>query len=78
MKKPPVLKPAAERICLFGVVNGRHVLDEFDNLVGVAPLIVIPGNDLHEGVGQGDAGLGVEMEVRASPIKSEETTASSV
>ena len=42
------------------MVDGVHVLDELQHLVGVAHLVVVPGHDLHEGVGQGDAGLGVE------------------
>ena len=36
------------------------MLDQLQNLVGVADLVVVPGNDLHEGVGQSDTGLGVE------------------
>ena len=36
------------------------MLDELQNLVGVTPLVVVPGHDLDEGIGQGDAGLGVE------------------
>ena len=36
------------------------MLDQLQNLVGVADLVVVPGNDLHEGVGQGDAGVGIE------------------
>ena len=36
------------------------MLDQLQNLVGVADLVVVPGNDLDEGVGQSDAGLGVE------------------
>jgi len=36
------------------------VLDEVENLVTVAPLIIVPCNDLHEGVGEGDAGACVE------------------
>ena len=42
------------------MVDGVHVLDQLQNLVGVADLVVVPGNDLHEGVGQSDAGVGVE------------------
>ena len=38
------------------VIHGVHVLDELQNLVGVAHLVVVPGHDLYEGVGQGDAG----------------------
>ena len=36
------------------------MLDELQHLVGVAHLVVVPGNDLHKGVGQLDASLGVE------------------
>ena len=42
------------------VVDGAHIGDELDHLVGVAALVVVPGDDLHEGVGQSDAGLLVE------------------
>ena len=42
------------------MINAVHVLDELKDLVGIADLVVVPGNDLHEGVGQSDAGLGVE------------------
>ena len=38
------------------MVDGIHVLDQLQNLVGVADLVVVPGNDLDEGVGQSDAG----------------------
>ena len=37
------------------VVDGVHVLDELQDLVGIADLVVVPGHDLDEGVGQGDA-----------------------
>ena len=36
------------------------MLDELEHLVGVTHLVVVPGNDLDEGIGQRDAGLGVE------------------
>ena len=42
------------------MVDGIHVLDQLQNLVGVADLVVVPGNDLDEGVGQSDAGISVE------------------
>ena len=42
------------------MVHGVHVPDQVHDLVGVAPLVVVPGHDLHEGIGEGDAGLGVE------------------
>ena len=34
--------------------------DELHDLVGIAPLVVVPGDDLHEVVIQVHAGLGVE------------------
>ena len=42
------------------VVNLSHVLDEHQQLVGVAPLVVVPGNNLYEGVGQRNTSLLVE------------------
>src|SRR5699024_1673395 len=42
------------------VVNLSHVLDEHQQLVGVAPLVVVPRNNLYKGVGQLDASLSVE------------------
>ena len=42
------------------MVDGIHVLDQLQNLVGVADLVVVPRNDLHEGVGQSDTGIGIE------------------
>ena len=42
------------------MVDGVHVLDQLQNLVGVADLVVVPGDDLHEGVGQSDTGVGIE------------------
>ena len=41
-------------------VNLLHVSDEFENLVRVTDLIVIPRNNLNEGVGQSDTSLSVE------------------
>ncbi len=41
-------------------VDLLHMSDEVKHLVGVADLIVIPGNDLHECVGKSDSGLRVE------------------
>ena len=37
-----------------------HVLDELEDLVGVADLVIVPADDLDKGIGQGDAGGGVE------------------
>ena len=36
------------------------MLDEHENLVGVAPLVVVPGNQLDKLVGQRNAGLGIK------------------
>mmetsp|Transcript_16067 Transcript_16067/g.50413 ORF Transcript_16067/g.50413 Transcript_16067/m.50413 type:complete len:241 (-) Transcript_16067:129-851(-) len=41
-------------------VNNGHVAGEIDEAVGVAPLIVIPGHELHKRVVQGDARSPVE------------------
>ena len=41
-------------------VHLLHVSDELEHLVRVANLIVIPANNLHEGVGQSDTSLSVE------------------
>lgn len=69
-------KGAFETVLL--VVDFCHVSDEHQNLVAVAPLIVIPGNELDELVGQSDTAFASKMEVCGSVKKSEETTASSV
>lgn len=42
------------------VIDRVHVLDEIEHLVGVADFVVIPADDLDEGIRQRDAGLGVE------------------
>ena len=34
--------------------------NEFENLVGIADFIVVPGNNLNEGVGKSDTSLGIE------------------
>jgi len=36
------------------------VLDQVDDAAGIAPLVVIPADDLHKGWVQHDASLGVE------------------
>ena len=41
-------------------VDASHVEDQVDHLAAVAPLVVVPADQLHEGIGQRDAGLGVE------------------
>ena len=35
------------------------MLNEAQDLVGIADLVIIPGDDLHERIGQRDTGLGV-------------------
>ena len=42
------------------VVLGVHVLDQLDAAVGVTDLVIVPGDELDEGVGQGNTGLGIE------------------
>ena len=42
------------------MVNGVHVLNELQNLVGVTHFVVIPADDLYKGVGQVHAGGGVK------------------
>ena len=42
------------------VIHGVHVLNEAQQLVGIAHFVVIPANDLDKGIRQGDTGLGVE------------------
>ena len=42
------------------VIHGVHMLNEAQDLIGIADLVIIPGDHLHKGVGQGDTGLGVE------------------
>ena len=44
------------RLC----VNLSHVSDELEHLVGVADLIVVPRDNLHESVSEIDSGVGVE------------------
>ena len=60
------------------VVHAVHVLDQLQHLVGVADLVVVPGHDLHEGIGQGDAGVGVEDGGAGVAQEVADTTASSV
>ena len=40
-------------------VTGGHEVCEVDHSVGVAPLVVVPGNDLDEARAESDAGVGV-------------------
>lgn len=59
----------ALRICFFllrrccrtvNLVLALHVLDQVDDAVGVTELVVVPGDELDEGVAQLDSGLGVK------------------
>ena len=45
---------------LVGTVNLGHVAQQVEHTAGVAPLVVVPGDELDEVVVQADAGLGVE------------------
>ena len=60
------------------VVNSGHVTDQLHHLVGVAALVVVPGNNLHKGVGQSDTGLLIEDGGAGVTQEAEETTSSSV
>jgi hypothetical protein len=40
--------------------QARELTEKVENTAGVAPLIVVPGDELHEVVVQRDTGLGVE------------------
>ena len=44
----------------FSVRRGADHAHHLQALVGVAPLVVVPGHDLHEGAVQRDAGVGIE------------------
>lgn len=41
-------------------IHTGNVGDEVNNTVGVAPLVVVPGDELDEVLVQGDTGLGIE------------------
>ena len=43
-----------------GTVDLGHVAQQVKHTAGVAPLVVVPGDELDEVVVQADAGLGVE------------------
>lgn len=45
---------------LTDLVLALHVLDQVDDTVGVAELVVVPGDELDESVAQLDSGLGVK------------------
>ena len=44
-------------INISAVIHRIHIVDQIQHLVGIAPLVVIPGNELHEPVIQHDASL---------------------
>ena len=63
---------------LLSVVNAVHVDSQLDHLGGVAALVVVPGDNLHELVVQSDAGAGIENggtgitdEIRGNAIDSQ-------
>ena len=58
-KAPGPNGPGASASILL-VVHRGHVADQIHHLVGVTALVVVPGNHLHEGVGQSNTGLGIE------------------
>ena len=60
------------------MIHGVHVLNEAQDLIGIADLVVVPGDHLYEGVGQGDTGLGIKDRGMGVARKSEDTTGSSV
>ena len=37
-----------------------HVVDQIDNSVAVSELVVVPGDELHEGAGELDPSLGIK------------------
>jgi len=41
-------------------IDGEHVLDQLDNTVGVTDLVIVPGNELDEGVGESNTSLGIK------------------
>ena len=42
------------------LILGVHVVDKVDNSVGVAVLVIVPGDEFDECRGELDSGLGVE------------------
>ena len=42
------------------MIHGIHVLNQAQELIGVAHLVVIPADNLDEGIRQRDAGLGIK------------------
>ena len=43
-----------------GMINGGHMLDEVNKLVGITPFIVVPSNELYEMIVEHDAGGCIE------------------
>ena len=43
-----------------GLGLGVHVVDQINHSVAVAELVVVPGDELHEGAGQLDSSLGIK------------------
>ena len=43
-----------------GLGLGVHVVDQINHSVAVAELVVVPGDELHEGPGQLDSSLGIK------------------
>ena len=39
---------------------GVHVVDQIDHSVAVSELVVVPGDELHEGARELDPGLGIK------------------
>jgi|GEM_PF-3603821 len=48
------------RLSPLSLFNRIHVFNEFHEFGGVAPFIVVPGDDFHEVVIQSDSGAGIE------------------
>ena len=58
---PPRRQQAADLSAEFlFVIHGIHVLNQAQELIGVAHLVVIPADNLDEGIRQRDAGLGIK------------------
>ena len=42
------------------VIHSGHIVNQIHHAVGIAALVIVPGDQLYEGIRQRDAGLGVE------------------
>ena len=60
VKKAPGPNGPGASASILLVVHRGHIANQLHHLVGIAALIVVPGDDLHEGVGQSDAGIRIE------------------